>query len=30
MAQRKRMTLVVCTPCHNTIHTRQPYGTITT
>lgn len=24
MAKRRRKTLVVCLPCHDTIHTRQP------
>ena len=27
MARRRRKTLVVCPPCHDTIHTRQPSAT---
>jgi group II intron reverse transcriptase/maturase len=29
MAKRRRKTLVVCTPCHDTIHHRQPTATPT-
>lgn len=29
MAKRRRKTLVVCPPCHNTIHARQPTATPT-
>jgi group II intron reverse transcriptase/maturase len=29
MAKRRRKTLVVCRPCHDTIHTRQPTATPT-
>jgi group II intron reverse transcriptase/maturase len=30
MAARRRKTLIVCTPCHDTIHARQPATTTTT
>ncbi|MGB6162340.1 MAG: hypothetical protein WBF75_07170 [Pseudonocardiaceae bacterium] len=29
MAKRRRKTLVVCSPCHDTIHARQPTATPT-